>query len=189
VGVPSVGKADSSLLASAIRRAIISGGSAPMKPCHRCALAADPNMTRSRLRVMTVASCVSLGRLKQARGWIEAWMIHLDPADVFDAQWLAIDSRHAELALTLFSRAETVVLSDSGCMLLLAEKTILLAETLRMPKQHFSVWSTHLSLLEEAVRLLTAIRPNSDASLDQVKVALLKRARHLLGEQGHAPLG
>lgn len=116
-------------------------------------------------------------------------MIHLDPADVFDALRLAIDSRHAELALTLFSRAETVVLSDSGRMLLLAEKTVLLAETLRMPKQHFSVWSTHLSLLEEAVRLLTAIRPNSDASLDQVKVALLKRARHLLGEQGHAPLG
>lgn len=165
---------------AAIRAALGSGGALSLKRCHQAALDADPRLTRSNLLIITVEACNQLGRGKQARAWLETLNRDVDARDAFDAVRVAVESRHADLALQFFEKALAADLPDLARCLELAEKTIELAESLRLPRRHPSVWKTHVELLHVALALLARIEQSSMSGAHDTGSKLVARALRLL---------
>jgi hypothetical protein len=178
----------------AIRQAVLAGNAA-LKRCHRAALDSHPSITRSRLLIMPVDACSELGRGKQVRTWLETLLRHGDVPDAIDALRSAVESRHTDLVLKFFEQAMKDDLPDPERCLKVAEKMLHLAESLRLPRRHPSVWKAHMALLNAAVRLLARIEPSLKPEFHDAGGALLARALRLLrsempssrakGKKGH----
>lgn len=172
---------------AAIRAALGSGGALSLKRCHQAALDGDPRLTHSRLLIMTVDACNQLGRGKQARAWLETLIQHVETGDAFDAVLVAVESRHTDLALQFFAKALAADLPDQARCLEVADKTIDLAESLRLPRRHPSVWRTHVELLHAALALLARMELSSLSGGHDTGSQLVAKAMRLLRSEVPTP--
>lgn len=171
----------------AIKQALGSGGALSLKRCHQAALEAAPPLTRSSVLIMTVDACNQLGRGKQARAWLETLIRHVEAEDAIDAVRVAVESRHTDLALQFLERALAADLPDPVRCLEAAEKIIDLAESLRLPRRHPSVWKTHVALLHAALALLARMEQSSMSEAHDKGGELVARVLRLLRSEMPSP--
>lgn len=171
----------------AIKQALDRGGALSLKRCHQAALEAAPPLTRSSVLIMTVDACNQLGRGKQARAWLETLTRHVEAEDAIDAVRVAVESRHTDLALQFLGTALAADLPDPVRCLEVAEKTIDLAESLRLPRRHPSVWKTHVALLHAALALLARMEQSSMSEAHDKGGNLVARVLRLLRSEMPSP--
>jgi hypothetical protein len=173
---------DALAFGKAIEAVLISGNPGNLDVVCRQTLACPASVETSQLLLIIAQTDLRMGRTKQIRGWLERLLSEASDTDILPAIAVAVRSGHAQLALDLYRRVSDASLPSGEQYLEIASDTITLAERLRQPRKHVSVWSTHRELLREACKLLERALPLLDSS-DKRGQAWLRigRARKLLG--------
>ena len=114
------------------------------------------------LCLIAAQTCLSMGRSKQVRHWLEQLLQEAADEDIMAAIAVALGSSQAELAVNLYQKLlATNVLPAAEESLAVAESTIALALRLRLPMRG-EAWGLHRKLLKAAGQLLVGVMPALD---------------------------
>ncbi len=112
-----------------------------------------------RLCLIVAQTCLSMGRTKQVRHWLEQLLQEVADEDLLAAIAVAVGSSQAELAVGLYQKLLTRnALPSAEASLAVAQATIALALRLRQPMRG-EAWGLHHKLLKAADQLLLGVMP------------------------------
>lgn len=171
--------------ARAVECALISGVASQLDRVLKSALS-DPELIRpSRVWLILTQTCLKMGRIRQARPWLERLVENIHQDEVFDAIGVALGCGQAELALRLYAALSPAELPGPEQCLELAAETIVLARRMRLPMKRHGVWAAHELLLKAASSMLESLLDR--ATLTPVQRtdirACLAHAAKLLGNE------
>jgi len=135
-----------------------------------------------RLCLIAAQTCLTMGRTKQVRHWLEQLLKEVADDDLLAAIAVALDSSQAELAVNLYQKLlATNVLPAAEESLAVAESTIALALRLRLPMRG-EAWGLHRKLLKSAGQLLVGVMPALDTDEKRAQAcSCLAQTYRLLG--------
>ncbi len=115
-----------------------------------------------RLCLIVAQTCLSMGRTKLVRHWLEQLFEEVADEDLLAAIVVAVGSSQAELAVDLYQKLlRSNVLPAAEESLDVAQTTIALALRLRLPMRS-EAWGLHRKLLKSAGQLLVGVMPALD---------------------------